>query len=152
MAFLKLVCKANKINRIKLDLLKEKENSIQVSEGITPKYSLKQKYRHFWIDLRERIKRLCCSCFEKTCLHRTCYNLKSDGTCENFTLKSVAGFIGGFILTYVFFMFFVFQLNFKLSTATIMCSILGAILTIGLAFSYKVRYVYKKYLLLNQYA
>lgn len=142
MAFLKLMCKASKIDRIKQDLVLEKENSIEASKGIKPKYTLRQKYKHIWVDLdlgfKHCLKKIC-SCVEDTFIHRTCYNLRHEGTCENFTLKSVAGFIGGFLLTYVFYMFFVFQLNFKLSTATIMCSIVGSILTIGLAFSYKVR-------------
>lgn len=62
-----------------------------------------------------------------------------DGTLENYILKSVFGFLGGILLTYMFFVFFVFQLNFTLSSATMMCSIIGVILTLGLAFSLRVR-------------
>lgn len=142
MAFLQLMCKASKIDRLKHDLVLEKENSVDEYKGIKPKYTLRQKYQHIWVDLYLSLKRCCkkmCSCMEHTLLHKLCFKLRHEGTCENFTLKSVAGFIGGFLLTYIFFMFFVFQLNFKLSTATIMCSFFGSILTIGLAFSYKVR-------------
>ncbi|XP_018322438.2 DC-STAMP domain-containing protein 2-like [Agrilus planipennis] len=67
------------------------------------------------------------------------YKLRKDGSFENFTFKSLVGFVSGIFLTYLFFMIFVFQLNMKFGTATIMCSAIGGILTIGLAFSYKVR-------------
>lgn len=65
--------------------------------------------------------------------------LRTDGTLENYILKSMFGFLGGIFLTYMFFVFFVIQLSFTLSSATMMCSILGVILTLGLAFSYRVR-------------
>lgn len=65
--------------------------------------------------------------------------LRTDGTLENYILKSVFGFLGGIFLTYMFFVFFAIQLNFTLSSVTMLCSILGVILTLGLAFSYRVR-------------
>uniref|UniRef100_A0A2A4JCQ8 Uncharacterized protein n=1 Tax=Heliothis virescens TaxID=7102 RepID=A0A2A4JCQ8_HELVI len=49
------------------------------------------------------------------------------------------GFVGGIILTYLCFMFFVFQLSISLIHATIMSSIIGVLLTLGLAFSYRIR-------------
>lgn len=142
MAFARLMCIASRIDRIKNDLINEKKNSIKTAAGEVPKIGIRLKYRHFWIDVQRSIKRCfnnMCSCCEHTKLQKCCYKLRHEGTCENFTLKSVVGFVGGFLLTYVFFMFFVFQLNFKLSTATIMCALLGGILTIGLAFSHTVR-------------
>lgn len=140
--FVKLVFKANKINKKKLELEKEKQNAVLISHGEKPKLTLKQHYQHFWIDVARKLKRCIKKLFsfpEHTRMHKICYNLRHDGSCENYTLKSVAGFLGGFVLTYMFFWFFVFQLNFKLSTATIMCSLVGCTLTIGLAFSDKVR-------------
>lgn len=138
MAFARLTCIASNIDKIKNDFIIEKQNAIKSSKGDKIKLSLRLKWKHFWMDLCYNLKRRCgktCSCFQCKC----CYRLQHDGTCENFTLKSVFGFIGGFLLTYVFFMFFVFQLNFKLSTATMICAIFGSILTIGLAFSHTVR-------------
>lgn len=142
MAYIRTMYKSMKIERYRKDLDKEKQTSIAVSKGKKGKFNLRQKYKHFLFILRKRIENvLCCKCFcpEGSCLYKILFNLNHDGTCENFTLKSILGFIGGFFLTYIFFMFFVFQLNFKLSTATIMCSFFGIILTIGLAFSFKVR-------------
>jgi len=66
-------------------------------------------------------------------------HIRTDGTFGNYILKSILGFLGGILLTYMFFVFFVFQLNFSLVSATIICSLLGVILTIGLAFSLRVR-------------
>lgn len=142
MAFARLMCVASKVDKAKNHLLVEKENAVNASRGDRVKIGLKLKWRHFWIDFSYNLKKRfsnMCSCCRDTKLQRSCYRLRHDGTCENFTLKSIAGFIGGFLLTYVFFMFFVFQLNFKLSTATIMCALVGSILTIGLAFSHTVR-------------
>jgi hypothetical protein len=65
--------------------------------------------------------------------------MRTDGTLTNYILKSVLGFLSGILLTYMFFVFFVFQLNFSLESATILCSLFGVILTMGLAFSRRVR-------------
>lgn len=142
MAFARLMWVASKVDRVKKDLTVEKLNAIKASLGEKFKLTIGRKCKHFYIDVSYHIKKRIakiCSCLKDTKLYRCCYRTRHDGTCENFTLKSVVGFIAGFLLTYVFFMFFIFQLNFKLSTATIMCAVLGCILTIGLAFSYTVR-------------
>lgn len=65
--------------------------------------------------------------------------IRTDGTLENYVAKSFVGFFGGILLTYMFFMFFVLQLKFKLSSATMLCTVIGVILTLGLAFSLRVR-------------
>ncbi|EEB18012.1 conserved hypothetical protein [Pediculus humanus corporis] len=57
----------------------------------------------------------------------------------NFLSKSVLGFIGGIFLTYACFMFLVFSLNFTLDRATFICMCLSVILSLGLAFSVKIR-------------
>lgn len=142
MAFVRLLWVASRVDSVKKDFIVEKQNAVKASHGEKVNVGLKLKWRHFWVDTSYGLKKSCaniCSCFRNTKLHRCCYRLGHDGTCENFTFKSVVGFMGGFLLTYIFFMFFVFQLNFKLSTATIMCALLGSILTIGLAFSTTVR-------------
>lgn len=73
-------------------------------------------------------------------IHKKIVVIRTDGTLENYIAKSFAGFVGGIFLTYIFFIFFVFQLHFKLSSATFLCTIIGIILTLGLAFSFQVRY------------
>lgn len=142
MAFLKLVCKAAKLERLRRELELEKLHGYRATRGKEAGLSCKQRYRHFWLDVGYSIKRWLkhvCYFPKHSCMYRTVYKMQRDDTCENFTLKSIIGFISGFFLTYIFFIFFVFILNFKLSTATIMCSFFGSILTLGLAFSYKVR-------------
>lgn len=142
MAFVRLMCVASGVDKVRKELIIEKQNALKASWNEEVKLGLGLRCKHFWIDVSYNIKKRIsniCSCLKDTKLHRCCYKLRHDGSCENFTLKSIVGFIGGFLLTYVFFMFFVFQLNFKLSTATMMCALLGSILTIGLAFSYTVR-------------
>ncbi|KAK6622114.1 hypothetical protein RUM44_001921 [Polyplax serrata] len=62
-----------------------------------------------------------------------------EDSMQNFILKSILGFLGGILLTYICFMFFVFSLNFTLKRATYICIGLGVILSLGLAFSVKIR-------------
>lgn len=135
-----MVCKALRLNRIKNHLLQEKDNSIKLEKHETPRLTIRQKWRHCWIDCRLKLRK-CCLLSEESRLHRFVYRVKRNGSFENFLLKSILGFIGGFILTYIFFMFFVVQLNFKLSTAMIMCSVFGTTLMLGLAFSPYIRLV-----------
>lgn len=76
---------------------------------------------------------------KRTWIYKKVRLLRTDGSLENYILKSAFGFLGGIFLTYMFFTFFVIQLNFTLSTATMLCSVFGVILTLGLAFSLRVR-------------
>lgn len=114
-------------------------------------------YYSYRFDLSDRCKRKVknflrniTSFPEDSWLHKKAVLLRTDGSFENYILKSIFGFIGGVILTYIFFMFFVIQLNFSLTSATLLCSVIGVILTLGLSFFYGVRSVfasrtYKKY-------
>ncbi|KAL0277047.1 UNVERIFIED_CONTAM: hypothetical protein PYX00_004468 [Menopon gallinae] len=65
--------------------------------------------------------------------------LFSDGTTENFVMKSAFGFLGGLLLTYICYLFLIYSLNFTLRRATLICIGLGVILSLGLAFSVKIR-------------
>lgn len=135
MAFLQLIKTASKLSKLKQELGEEKADSIKISR----KEPVKKKCRHRIIDLRLKAKKLLKKTLSCFCFEKFCYKLRHYGSCENFTLKSIVGFVSGFVLTYIFFMFCMFQLNFTLPTATIFCSILGCILMLGLAFSTKVR-------------
>lgn len=75
--------------------------------------------------------------------------MRREGTFPNEVMKSFLGFFGGFLLTYVFFIFFIFQLNFVLWSATVMSSVVGSVLTLGLAFSKRIRCIV--FLLLPQF-
>ncbi|KAL6261589.1 hypothetical protein P5V15_006676 [Pogonomyrmex californicus] len=152
MAFFQLVLKARKLEKARLMYEEEKLRSIEIFEGVKPRLTLKQrlrrkrlkcrrKFKHFWNRILSPIKH--------TWLYKKTRLLRKDGTLENYILKSVFGFLSGILLTYVFFVFFVIQLSFTLSSATILCSILGVILTLGLAFSYRVRCIV--FLLLPQF-
>ncbi|KAK5647195.1 hypothetical protein RI129_002087 [Pyrocoelia pectoralis] len=152
MAFARTVYQSSRIEKLINVLKEEKLQAIEIDQGKYPRYGFKQKCRHFLIRERLRLKKCLKGLFtfpKHSYMYKLIYKVKHDGTCENFTVKSIIGFISGFFLTYIFFMFFVLQLNFKLSTATFMSSIFGSILTIGLAFSYKVRCIV--FLLLPQF-
>lgn len=138
MAHFRIFCKGLSIERLKKELIKEKEDSIKIYKNEKPRLSCRQKFQHCCINLGIKLKN-CCSLPERNCCHRFLFKLGHEGSLENYLLKSVLGFIGGFCLTYILFLFFVIQLNFKLSTATMMCSILGTVLMLGLAFSSFIR-------------
>lgn len=106
-------------------------------------------YYSYRFDLSDRCKRKVKNFLRKitsfpedSWLHKKAVLSRTDGSFENYILKSIFGFIGGVILTYIFFMFFVIQLNFSLASATLLCSVIGVILTLGLSFFYGVRSVF----------
>lgn len=136
------VVRAAFIARRKKILLNEKLSAIQKEQGLPPTKNIFRKLGNFTIRLKYKYRLFCKKIFR--CPEGSVWNnffmkLKYDGTFENYVLKSIFGFFGGFLLTYIFFMFLVLTLNFKISTATTMCSVVGCILTIGLAFSQRVR-------------
>ncbi|KAJ8932122.1 hypothetical protein NQ314_014903 [Rhamnusium bicolor] len=135
MAFFELICIASKIKKLKENLAEEKTDAIKISK----KQKTRKRFGHVGVKIQVAVRKVIKKILNCCCLEKFCYRVRHDGSCENYMLKSIFGFISGFILTYIFFTFFVFQLNFKFTTATIMCSILGCILTIGLAFSSTVR-------------
>lgn len=136
MAFFRLILTAIKLKHLQETLVEEKQESIKLTNK--PEW----KWRHFGVDVRLKLKKCIRRIFcvqENSRLDRFCFKLRHNGTLENFLLKSVLGFASGYLLTYIFFIFFVVQLNFSLPTATVFCSILGAVLTVGLAFSSRIR-------------
>ncbi|XP_076241492.1 DC-STAMP domain-containing protein 2-like [Calliopsis andreniformis] len=144
MAFFQLVLKARKLEKVRLRYEDEKLRSIEISKGAKPRYTLKQRIRlkKFW--LKKKVKNLCGKIFsvpKDFWLYKKIVAIRTDGTVENYVAKSFFGFFGGILLTYIFFVFFVLQLKFKLSSATFLCTIIGIILTLGLAFSLRVRCV-----------
>ncbi|CAB3257663.1 unnamed protein product [Arctia plantaginis] len=139
MAFFALLWKARTIEKYKLNYEKEKINSI-VMGNTRMEQTLSQRWRHYRYDTQKRIS----STFKKwypegSGVANFFLYLKTDQTFPNFLLKSLMGFVGGIILTYICFMFFVFQLSISLIHSTIMSSIIGVLLTLGLAFSYRIR-------------
>lgn len=144
MAFAALLVKAQYIKWRKYRLLREKKELVQQKEGAEPSYSCLERLEHLFVDLRHRAE-ICCrrwlSPRTGSCCERFLRRLRHAGTLDNFLLKSLVGFLAGFLLTYVFFMFFVLTLNFRISTATTICSVVGGVLTLGLAFSKTVRCV-----------
>ncbi|XP_036138924.1 uncharacterized protein LOC105838921 [Monomorium pharaonis] len=152
MAFFQLVLKARKLEKARLRYEDEKLRSIEISEGVKPRLTLKQRLRRKRLKCRKRFKHFwnrIISPIKRTWFYKKLRLLRMDGSLENYILKSMFGFVGGIFLTYIFFAFFVIQLSFTLPSATILCSVLGIILTLGLAFSYRIRCVI--FLLLPQF-
>ncbi|XP_063834460.1 uncharacterized protein LOC135083679 isoform X2 [Ostrinia nubilalis] len=140
MAYFALLWKARTIEKYRQKYESEKLKSIMLANTQIPKQSLSQRWRHYRYDTQKRISRTFRKWYpEGSSLSNFIYYLKTDQTFPNFVLKSVLGFFGGTILTYLCFMFFVFQLSISLIHATIMSSIIGVLLTLGLAFSYRIR-------------
>ncbi|CAK9819578.1 DC-STAMP domain-containing protein 2, partial [Anthophora quadrimaculata] len=152
MAFFQLVLKARKLEKVRKRYEDEKLTSIEISKGDKPRFTLKQRFRRRKLWLKKKVKHLCDRILavpKNTWTYRKIVAIRTDGTLENYVAKSLLGFVGGVFLTYIFFIFFVFQLKFKLSSATFLCTVIGMILTLGLAFSLQVRCVV--FLLLPQF-
>ncbi|XP_076648285.1 uncharacterized protein LOC143356460 [Halictus rubicundus] len=152
MAFFQLALKARKLEKARQRYEDEKLRSIEISAGAKPRYTLKQRIRRQKLRLRKKVKGLCSKIFtipKRSWIYKKIVEARTDGTLENYVAKSFLGFIGGIFLTYIFFGFFVFQLGYKLSSATFLCTVIGVVLTLGLAFSPRVRCIV--FLLLPQF-
>lgn len=140
MAFVSLIFSAQKLKKLQQALEEEKLDAIKANEDKT--FKKKFKFRHIGVDIKEALKngfRRAFKCSEGSPGYQTCYKLGHEGSCENFVLKSALGFVGGIFLTYLLYVIFIFQLNIRLTSATVICSLFGCVLTVGLAFSSKVR-------------
>lgn len=129
-------------------LRRAKVNAIRRDQGLPP-------LRPWYVDCtlncatwaRETCLRAFCPCcikdpklrariFDgKTWYSRICI----DGSHENDMLKSCLGFLGGMVLTFLWFLIMVYQLEYSPPASFVTCLLLGAVLTIGLAFSDAVR-------------
>lgn len=144
MAFAMLVLKANKINNQRVRLKAEKEHGLKMQEGLTPKYTIMDRYSHRMVNWKLKMSNYFRSIFsfpKHSWMHKISFLIRQEGTVENYLFKSAVGFIGGIFLIYIFFMFFIIILKYNFGAATLICSIFGSILTVGLAFSQNVRYV-----------
>ncbi|XP_076284740.1 uncharacterized protein LOC143211164 [Lasioglossum baleicum] len=142
MAFFQLALKARKLEKAMRRYEDEKLRSIEISAGAKPRYTLKQRIRRQKLRLKKKVKGLCGKIFaipKRSWIYKKIVEARTDGTLENYVAKSFLGFIGGIFLTYIFFGFFVLQLGYKLSSATFLCTAIGVVLTLGLAFSPRVR-------------
>lgn len=137
MAYVNLIFSAQKLKKLKNTLIEEKTESLQTSRD--PKRRHKFKFRHIGVDVGEKWKKWVRRVFRCSETSQTWYKLGREGSCENYTLKSALGFVGGVFLTYLLYFLFIFQLNVKLTSATVLCACLGCVLTVGLAFSSRIR-------------
>lgn len=134
--------KARIIEKYRQEYENEKINSLLLSKTEIPQKTMMQKWKFYGRDTKKRFTNRMQKWFPVTSpISNLYFSLKTDQTFPNFVLKSIMGFLGGIVLTYLCFMFFVFQLSISLVHATIMSSIIGILLTLGLAFSYRIRYV-----------
>lgn len=143
MAYFTSLWKARIIENCKKEYEDEKINSILASNTEIPRKttSVMQKWRIYRRNTKTRVTGKLKKWFpEGSSVSNLYYYMKKDHACPNFVLKSIIGFLGGIVLTYLCFMFFVFQLSISLMHATIMSSVIGVLLTLGLAFSYRIRY------------
>ncbi|XP_046404104.1 DC-STAMP domain-containing protein 2-like, partial [Ischnura elegans] len=138
MSFFISVLKAQRIEKKRIYYEKERLNAIAIHSKKKPKITLADWFNRC-LDWRNW------PCL-KPCLYlpylprwALAKFMGEDGTFRNFVIKSVVGFLSGIILSYLFLLFLVFQLNFKVSTATGYTCVLVIFLSLGLAFSRRVR-------------
>lgn len=143
MAHFALLWKARTIEKQRQRYENEKINSIFMSRPDMPDKTLSQKWRHYKQDMHKRLSRTFSKWYpEGSTVSNFFVSLRSDMKLPSILLRSLYGFIGGLVLTYLAFMFFVFQLSLSEMHATVLSSILGVLLTLGLTFSNRTRYVY----------
>ncbi|XP_038219769.1 uncharacterized protein LOC119838028 [Zerene cesonia] len=139
MAYFASFWKARIIEKHRREYENEKINSIFQSNTKVPKDS-GLKWRIYGYDTKRKMSGQFKKMFpDGSKISNMLLYLRTDQTFPNFLLKSLIGFLAGILLTYLGFMFFVFQLSISLVHATIMSSIIGVLLTLGLAFSYRIR-------------
>ncbi|XP_059050497.1 uncharacterized protein LOC131845449 [Achroia grisella] len=140
MAYFALLWKARTIEKYRQNYENEKYNSIMAANTPIPEKSLSQRWRYYRSDTRKRISKIFKRLYpEGSSISHFLLYLKTDLTIPNFILKSVLGFLGGIMLTYLCFLFLVFQLSISLFHATVVSFIIGVLLTLGLAFSNRIR-------------
>ncbi|XP_032523480.2 uncharacterized protein LOC116774821 isoform X2 [Danaus plexippus] len=140
MAYFTSLWQSRIIESHRLEYENEKFSSLLISNTEIPRKTVMQRWRLYGHHTKRRMTGRLKKWFPKgSSVSNLYYYLKTDQTFPNFVLKSIIGFLGGIVLTYLCFMFFVFQLSISLIHATIMSSIVGVLLTLGLAFSYRIR-------------
>ncbi|XP_071444965.1 DC-STAMP domain-containing protein 2-like [Hetaerina americana] len=138
MRFFISVIKAHKIEKKRRHLERERLNSIRIHSKEATKTSLTDWFMRCtdWRNWPCFIPCIRLPNFIKFVSRKL---LGEEGTFRNFVLKSLVGFLCGIFLSYLFLIFLIFQLNFKISTATGYSSALVIFLSIGMAFSEKIR-------------
>lgn len=143
MAYFASLWKARTVEKYRLKSEKEKINSIIMADIQIPNETFFQKWRHCKYDTRKRIFRRFREWNpEGSAISNFLIQLNTKYTFPNILWKSLLGFFGGIFLTYVCFMFLIFQLSLTWMHATILSSIIGVLLSLGLAFSNRVRFVH----------
>lgn len=147
MAFAQLVYKSLKIQSLRNSLQVEKEECVKVVKKQISKVH-RRRVIHYWLDFKEYVKnwrpwskqkkKPCPGVKDDPC-YQIIYEITHEGSYLNYAVKSIIGFLAGFFLTYLFFIILTLQISMPITKATALCSIIGCILTIGLAFSTKVR-------------
>ncbi|CAH1985245.1 unnamed protein product [Acanthoscelides obtectus] len=137
MAYLRLFFTGLKLRGLEKIAIEEKKDALQIHRKNTT--GTRFRFRHCPAYVQQKCLKLNSKLLQTCGLRKFWFKLRYNGSCENYVLKSIVGVFCGFFLTYIFFLFSVFQLNFSITTATIFCMVLGCILIIGLAFSSRVR-------------
>ncbi|CAD6221959.1 GSCOCG00011669001-RA-CDS [Cotesia congregata] len=134
MAFFKFMVKSSRLEKSKNFYFQEKINSISIKEVKKTHHNFLQKIKiyHLMYKLQKSVSNLA------ILLSFVISIISSNGTFENKIFKSIVGFLSGILLTFTFLCFLVYS-KFTLSSATFFCSLSGIVLTISLAFSYRIR-------------
>ncbi|XP_037295750.1 uncharacterized protein LOC115449449 isoform X2 [Manduca sexta] len=140
MAHFALLWKARIVEKYRVKYENEKINSIAMADIELPKKNVLQKWRHYRFDTQKRISKTFRQLYpEGSSLSNFIIYLRTKQTFTNILVKAIFGFIGGYVLSYLCFIFFVYQLSISVVYATVLSFIIGILLTLGLAFSYRIR-------------
>lgn len=140
MAYFTSLWKARIIEKYRQEYENEKFNSLLTSKTEIPQKTIMQRWRCYGQNTKRKMTGQLKQWFpDGSSVSNLYFYLKSEHALPSFVLKSFFGFFGGIMLTYLCFIFFVFQLSISLFHATIMSSFIGVLLTLGLAFSCRMR-------------
>lgn len=139
MSHFALLWKARTIEKYRQRYEDEKINSIVLSNANIPEKTLFKKWKHYRNDMKKHLSRTFSKWYpEGTTVSNFLINF-GDMKFPHILLRSAVGFLGGLILTYLCFVFFVFQLSISLVNATVLSSFIGVLLTLGLTLSNRMR-------------
>lgn len=140
MAHFALLWKARTIERYRRNYENEKINSIIMSNSEIPEKTFRQRWINYSHGVQNRLSRTFSKWYpEGSTMSNFLVNFRAEMKFPHILLRSLFGFVGGLVLTYLCSVFLVFQLSLSLVHATVLSSLFGVLITLGLTFSNRMR-------------
>ncbi|XP_067118589.1 DC-STAMP domain-containing protein 2-like [Centruroides vittatus] len=136
-----------KVGRALKRLQRAQENSMRINRGEKPKRTVFEILWKFVVTILKVMANFLCP----FCLHHPdrkkgpvkqfFRRLMADGTFENQSIKGFVGMLISIGMIILFYMYFVYLINVSPFTTMLFCTVMGFIITLGAAFSVRIRCV-----------